>query len=481
MNFTSIAFYCLFISCIISLGLLQKIKGKNSISLYTIILVICSIVFCGWQDWKFAAIIIVESIFAYFMAIKISQTQKKIFLIIGVCVNLGFLGIFKYYNFFVDTIGFFYVSLKKINLFLPLGISFYTFSAIGYLIDVYRKKYMPEKNIFNVILYMSFFPKLTAGPIISADKFLEQLKKVEQKITLTNIGEGPQIILQGLIKKNVFADHIGEFVNIVYSNVTMYNMPTLLLAILGYGVQIYFDFSGYSDIAIGCSKCLGFTMPTNFNLPYLSRNITEFWKRWHITLSDWLMNYLYIPLGGNRKGHIRTFINLFLTMVIGGLWHGASWNFVLWGALHGIALCIHKQFMKTKKISKDFVPSLPKFIMGVLGTYLFTNFCWIFFRITDIRVIGQLLYRIGTCSTGVAFYSWWTIIGIGFMIISTSITIMKNFWNQKREKCNYTSIQAFYVKKDLSKFRNLVLFFFLIGLVIGLAYADSNPFIYAAF
>src|SRR5699024_1945407 len=223
MNFTSIAFYCLFISCIISLGLLQKIKGRNSISLYTIILVICSIVFCGWQDWKFAAIIIVESIFAYFMAIKISQTQKKIFLIIGVCVNLGFLGIFKYYNFFVDTIGFFYVSLKKINLFLPLGISFYTFSAIGYLIDVYRKKYMPEKNIFNVILYMSFFPKLTAGPIISADKFLEQLKKVKQKITLTNIGEGLQIILQGLIKKNVFADHIGEFVNIVYSNVTMYN------------------------------------------------------------------------------------------------------------------------------------------------------------------------------------------------------------------------------------------------------------------
>lgn len=481
MNFTSIAFYVLFASCIVILTIVQEAGKKKSLPLQTIFLLLASLLFCGWQDWRFVVIILIEGVFTYFIACKIYKTKKKVFVVLGVCVALGFLGVFKYYNFFADTFHFFGIPLKRMELFLPIGISFYTFSAIGYLVDVYRGKYAAEKNILNILLYMSFFPKLTAGPIISADQFLEQVKNPDRRITLAGIGEGLQIIMMGLIKKNVFADHISVFVDAVYGNVAMYNAPTLLLAVFGYGIQIYLDFSGYSDLAIGCAKCLGFTMPMNFNLPYLSRNISEFWKRWHITLSDWLMTYLYIPLGGNRKGYARTLLNLLLTMTIGGLWHGASWNFVLWGVFHGLALCVHKHFVKIRKVPKDFVPPLPKFILGVAGTYLFANFCWIFFRITDITIVGQLLYRIVTLADGVAFYSTWTIAGIVVFLVVTVIVIIKNALEAKRKEFNYTKIQGFYINTDLSKFGSLVIFFATAGLILGLAYASSSPFIYAAF
>lgn len=475
MVFSSLTFLFYFLPIVLIIYYIVPNKVKN------LVLFISSLIFYFIGEPKYVILMIVSILSTYIHGILIEKYEKhkKKFLISSIVISLSFLVFFKYTDFIIENVNvIFNGSFDLLNLALPIGISFYTFKMISYIVDVYTKKVKVQKNFLKLATYVSLFPQLMAGPIVRYSTIEKELD--ERKYSFAIFSNGVRRFIIGLCKKILIADVLSDVVN-SFSTVTEKTVLFYWIYAISITLQIYFDFSGYSDIAIGCSKCLGFTMPTNFNLPYLSRNITEFWKRWHITLSDWLMNYLYIPLGGNRKGHIRTFINLFLTMVIGGLWHGASWNFVLWGALHGIALCIHKQFMKTKKISKDFVPSLPKFIMGVLGTYLFTNFCWIFFRITDIRVIGQLLYRIGTCSTGVAFYSWWTIIGIGFMIISTSITIMKNFWNQKREKCNYTSIQAFYVKKDLSKFRNLVLFFFLIGLVIGLAYADSNPFIYAAF
>ena len=218
-------------------------------------------------------------------------------------------------------------------------------------------------------------------------------------------------------------------------------------------------------------------MPKNFNLPYLSRNVTEFWKRWHITLSEWLMRYLYISLGGNRKGYVRTLINLVLTMAIGGLWHGAGWNFVLWGLLHGVALCIHKHYMKIKKIGKDFVPTKVGYLVGVVCTFLYANFCWIFFRISDLKVIKRLLIRIFTWSDGVAFYSTWAIVALLAVLIATMVAIVKN----RSQQGKIYAVNGYYMIRDLSKFHNMVLLFMVLGIILAMAYAYSNPFIYANF
>lgn len=476
MNFTSIAFYVLFAICILALVCLDKFGKSSAVRNKCMVLIFLSAIFCGWQDWRFEAIVITEAVFVYFVTLLIEKTEKKVWIATGVTGVLLCLGIFKYYGFFTDTFKFFGLTVKRIELILPIGISFYSFSAIGYMLDVYRKKYQAEKNFWYVLLYMIFFPKLTAGPIIAADSFFEQIKQ-NRRITLANLSEGFQIIIFGLVKKNVLSDNIAVFVDAVYSNVEMYNAPTLVLAVLAYGMQIYLDFSGYSDLAIGCSKCLGFDMPRNFNLPYLSRNVTEFWKRWHITLSEWLMRYLYISLGGNRKDYVRTLINLVLTMAIGGLWHGAGWNFVLWGLLHGLALCVHKHYMKIKGIGKDFVPTKIGYLVGVVCTFLYANFCWIFFRISDLQVIKRLLIRIVTWSEGVAFYSTWAIIALLAVLVATIVAIVKN-WSQQGKL--YT-VNGYYMIRDLSKFHNMVLLFTILGIILAMAYAYSNPFIYANF
>lgn len=477
MNFTSVAFYILFGLTILGILLIDKFSDKNNIRNKIIFLIVVSAIYSGWQDLRFALIIIIEAVIVYYLALKIEETNDKKWLRIGVIIVLGCLGVFKYFNFFIDSFKIFGLSINRIELILPIGISFYSFSAIGYMLDVYRKKYSAEKNLFLVMLYMMFFTKLTAGPIIAADKFMDQFKKIN-KLSYADISEGLQIILCGIIKKNVLSDHVAVFVDAVYSNVSMYNAQTLLLAVFGYGIQIYLDFSGYSDMAIGCSKCLGFDMPRNFNLPYMSRNVTEFWKRWHISLSEWLMRYLYISLGGNRNGYVRTLINLLLTMAIGGLWHGASWNFVLWGIFHGLMLCVHKHYMKIKNISKTYVPPTFNIIIGIIFTFIYANFCWIFFRIEDLNVVWRLFVRIFTWSDGVAFYSSWTIIA---MIVVCVATVIAMIVNKKKTGNAVVAVEGFYINRDLSKFGNLVLLFLVVGIILALSYAYSNPFIYANF
>ena len=480
MNFTSIAFYILFICCILALYLQEKIEmNDGKLKVWT--LIIFSLIFCAWQNWRFLVIVFFESIIVYFIALQFDKYRSKIWICFGVIIPLAFLCVFKYYNFFVDTFNFWGLSLKRIEMLLPIGVSFYTFSAIGYIIDIDRGKYKAEKSFSKVLLYMTFFPKLTAGPIISADTFWKQLDNKNNRVTWNRLNDGIQMILFGIMKKNVFSDHISEFVNCVYSNVNMYNAPTLLLAVFGYGIQIYLDFSGYSDMAIGCATCLGLDLPRNFNLPYLSRNISEFWKRWHITLSEWLMKYLYISLGGNRKGYIRTLINLLLTMAIGGLWHGSSWNFVLWGILNGLGLCVHKEFMRIRRISKNYIPNKINMFIDVIGTYIFVNFCWIFFRISDLHVIKELLYGIVSMKEGVVFYSSWTLLAFLAIIISTLFAVIKSYILASDKTTFYTNINGFYVKLNLCKFRNIVILFVVLGIILATAYADANPFIYAAF
>jgi alginate O-acetyltransferase complex protein AlgI len=327
---------------ITKMGIFSKQKLRH------VILLIASYIFYSWWDWRFCFLMIILTIVSFFSAIQIDKhPENKLFIFVGVIIPLTILGIFKYFNFFissfVEIFGIRYVN--SLNIILPVGISFYTFQSLSYTIDVYRKKINAEKDFIKLALYIAFFPQLVAGPIVRASDFLPQLEE-ERNINLDNFKIGIQIFVSGLFKKVVIADWLSVFVDDVFRTPSAFHAISLILAVIAYSIQIYFDFSGYSDMAIGCAKCLGYDFVRNFNLPYISRNITEFWKRWHISLSSWLKEYLYIPLGGNRKGGIRTYMNNMITMLLGGLWHGANWTFLAWGGAHGIALCIHKFYKK---------------------------------------------------------------------------------------------------------------------------------------
>jgi alginate O-acetyltransferase complex protein AlgI len=316
-------------------------------------------VFYGWWDWRFCLLMLLLTIVAYISAIQISKLPKtRLYIILGVAVPLVVLGIFKYFNFFVSSFMqiFGIRNVGSLNIILPIGISFYTFQSLSYIIDVYRRNIDAEKNFIKLALYIAFFPQLVAGPIVRASDFLPQLDE-ERNINFNNFKIGIQIFVFGLFKKIVIADWLSVFVDDVFRTPNVFHAISLILAIIAYSIQIYFDFSGYSDMAIGCAKCLGYDFVRNFNLPYISRNITEFWRRWHISLSSWLKEYLYIPLGGNRKGPIRTYVNNMLTMLLGGLWHGADLTFLAWGGAHGIALCVHKTYKK--HFSKIIYPPPP--------------------------------------------------------------------------------------------------------------------------
>ena len=308
------------------------------------------------------------------------QAYRKFYLILSVILNLCFLGYFKYTNFLIDNYnGVFSGNVSFHDIILPVGISFYTFQSMSYIIDIYRKELQPTKNVLDYMFFVSFFPQLVAGPIVRASEFLPQIYK---KISLSReeVNYALFLIIGGLIKKTVISDYISvNFVDRVFDAPNSYTPFENLMASYGYTIQIYCDFSGYSDMAIGIAMLLGFRLSTNFRTPYKSASVTEFWRRWHISLSTWLRDYLYISLGGNRKGKVRTYVNLFLTMLLGGLWHGASWKFVIWGVLHGLALVVERLFKgkiswPKNKISRG---------VQIFLTFHFIVFCWIFFRAKD--------------------------------------------------------------------------------------------------
>jgi alginate O-acetyltransferase complex protein AlgI len=343
MVFSSISFFVFFLIVVLAMAL-TKIKIFSKLRLRHSILLIASYIFYGWWDWRFCLLMAVLTLIAYVSALGIiCHPAKKICVIIGVAVPLVILGFFKYFNFFVSSFEEMWGITKNNSLYiiLPVGISFYTFQSLSYTIDVYRKKISAEKDFFKLALYIAFFPQLVAGPIVRAGDFMPQLKE-DRNISYDNFKAGIQIFIFGLFKKVVIADWLSVFVDDVFRTPAAFHAISLVLAVIAYSIQIYFDFSGYSDMAIGCAKCLGYDFERNFNLPYISSNISEFWTRWHISLSSWLKEYLYIPLGGNRKGAARTYVNNMLTMLLGGLWHGANWTFVVWGGIHGAALCVHK-------------------------------------------------------------------------------------------------------------------------------------------
>ena len=479
MEFSSITFVIFFIAVASLLWLTdakfisRKVDENKRRSARHIIMLVASYVFYGWWDWRFCFLMLGLSFVAYICAKKIDENKNaKLFKAIGIVVPLVVLGIFKYFNFFVDSFAdlFSIENTHTLNIILPVGISFYTFQSMSYTIDVIRKQ-IKSCSFIKVALYVSFFPQLVAGPIVKAADFIPQLSE-NRNINWNNISKGMQIFIMGLFKKIVISDNLSVFVEDVFSKPDAFNSLTVILAVISYSIQIYCDFSGYSDMAIGSAKCLGYDFNSNFNMPYISKNVSEFWKRWHISLSTWLQQYLYIPLGGNRKGTGRMYINLLLTMVLGGLWHGASWNFVLWGALHGAALCIHKLF---KSARKGKAPTKIGSALSVLTTYIFVCVCWVFFRAPDMTTALTVIKKMFVFSDGILQVFSWAVFAIGVLLIATVVAVIKS------KKQNLKTVSGFYPCLNLEKISSLIILITVIGLTLGIAYTGSNPFIYFQF
>ena len=396
MLFNSIIFF-LFLSIILPIYyLLPRKIQRNSF------LLIASYFFYGYWDWKFCLLLATSTIVDYFLGIQIEknkkQIKKKALLIVSLVTNLGILGFFKYFNFFIDSfsqmVGQFGYSpdYLHLNIILPVGISFYTFQTLSYSIDIYRGTLKPTRNFIDFALFVAFFPQLVAGPIEKARDLLPQISS-KRIPTKKQLSEGVILIVTGLFRKVMIGDVSGRYVDNILNDMSYYHSSELLFAIFLFSIQIYCDFSGYSKMARGCAKLLGFELSINFEQPYLSNNITDFWRRWHISLSSWLKEYLYFSLGGNRKGPLRTKFNLFTTMLLGGLWHGAGMNFIVWGGLHGIYLSVHKWYMGNLNATK--LPNtIPIKILKVIITLFFVQFAWVFFRLSSMDEIFFFFQKI---------------------------------------------------------------------------------------
>ena len=335
----------------------------------------------------------------HLIALSNVKKTRRTNLTISILINLGILCYFKYTNFFIDTFNNFMDNpLSLQNIFLPIGISFFTFQSMSYTIDIYRGRIKPLNRWVDYLLYVSFFPQLVAGPIVRARDFIPQIRK-KPIVTREMYSRGILLIIFGLFKKAIISDYISlNFVDRVFDAPTLYTGLENFMAIMGYSIQIYCDFSGYSDMAIGIALLLGFHFNINFNSPYKSASITEFWRRWHISLSSWLKDYLYVSLGGNRKGKIRTYVNLLITMLLGGLWHGASLRFVLWGAIHGVALALHKLVLTIfPRMSIDGMEMrrVPR-ILGIIFTFAIVSASWVLFRAPTMGDALDMFHRIGT-------------------------------------------------------------------------------------
>lgn len=473
MQFFTIAFFALMSIVFIAIKLCNTfIKSKNTrIITANAVLLAASYAFIIYADFRFALAIAALTIMTWLFA------KKEKLIPLGIVLAVVSLGFFKYTNFFIESFSkLFGNDFTALNLIIPIGVSFYTFSAISYLVDVKRGKVKAD-NLLYVALYLSSFPKLTSGPIQRSGDFFEQAHS-DRAIGFDSFKTGIQIFVFGLFKKIVLADRLSVFVNQVYATPKAFGSLTVLLAVIAYSFQIYFDFSGYSDMAIGVAKILGFNLPRNFNLPYLAHNVTELWKRWHISLSSWLMEYLYFPLGGSRKGTFESYLNLVLTMVIGGIWHGANWTYVFWGLLHGLALVVHKLWMKLTKSDKK-KPSLAGSIISIILTFAFTSFCWIFFRADSFENAIDIITRVFSFSTGLEQPYLWLFISLALYFAAVIFAIVKSRKSEKKlKKLNVSRVDGFYPFLNLSKFWQLTIFFVFVGLTLAFAYTGGSPFIY---
>lgn len=493
--------------------------------------VVFSLFFYYKSSGLYLFILIGSSLMDYTFANTINnstnETKKRLLLTTSVILNLGLLGYFKYTNFFLDGFNFFSDTKFHLDdLILPVGISFYTFQSISYIIEIYRKEIEPTRNFLDYLFFISFFPQLVAGPIVRAKDFIPQIYS-NLTVTRSQVNEGMLLIIGGVLKKAVISDYISiNFVDRVFDAPNSYSAFENLMASYGYSIQIYCDFSGYSDMAIGIALLLGYRLPMNFNVPYQSTSITEFWRRWHISLSTWLKDFLYISVGGNRKGtfggylfpslffigiigwgiysystsiypliigilafvvfmltiafsktkqkSLFTNFNLLTTMLLGGLWHGASLRFIIWGALHGIALAVHKIIIELFPHKKDKPVSLVWRVTSIILTFHFVTFCWIFFRANSFETALNIIYNIADLE-----YDWeaWQTISMGYKNVFLLIAI-GFIWHFVPKRWMDIPNQWFNVAPIFVK---SVVLGFVFWVVYATAAAGPQPFIYFQF
>jgi alginate O-acetyltransferase complex protein AlgI len=409
MLFTQIEFFFLLAAAFAAILLVKNHRAQKAL------LLVASYYFYAYWDWRFAGLLLACTAVNYWLSGLMegsSPARRKLLVTIALVYSLGILGLFKYFNFFVDSFramaGIAPDAGSTLDLILPAGISFYTFQTLSYTIDVYRRDLRQCARFSDFALFVAFFPQLVAGPIVRASEFLPQLE-TPRTLSWERAYDGFRQFTLGLFKKVFIADRLAAFIDPGFENAASLSGPTLWLVVIAYAVQIYCDFSGYSDMAIGIARAMGYDFTRNFDHPYLATSIQDFWRRWHISLSTWLRDYLYVPLGGNRRGRFRTYLNLFLTMVLGGLWHGANWTFVIWGAWHGIALALDR--LLTGKDSgrgpRPVTRRLPGFLRSLLGwtlTMLIVLVGWVFFRSPDAETALSILGRMASLSDGITWY-----------------------------------------------------------------------------
>ncbi len=487
MLFNSLTFL-IFLLCILTLYYILPYKYR-----WYLLLIGSCIFYMAWRV-EFIFLILFSSFFNYYIGILIEKYEKKgkIILSFGLIINFLILFIFKYSVFvnhsFMALYEYFNIPypIKDFDIVLPMGISFYTFQATSYTIDIYRKRYKAEKNPLKVSLYIMFFPQLVAGPIERADRLLNQLF-LNHKFNIYNISTGVKIMLIGYFKKIVIADRVAILVNSVYNSPYDYNGISFIIATIFFAVQLYCDFSGYSDIAIGCAKLFGIDLMENFKSPYFSKSIKEFWTRWHISLSSWFKDYLYIPLGGNRKGTIRTYFNLMVTFLVSGIWHGANWTFIIWGGLNGLYQIIGDLKNKALKnigfnIKNKYIDKFLN-IFRVLITFSLICFSLIFFRANTVKdafyIVGNLFSDITNITNIQYLYNISTELGLNIfeILMVTGCIIILLFIELLEYK------QRIYVTLNKLPFIIRFIFYYIITIIIismGV-FSNAGQFIYFQF
>lgn len=464
MLFSSIVFLFYFLPIVLLAYFVVPKKAKN------VVLLIASIFFYSWGEPVYVFLMIFSAIFNYFMAIdigraKVHQSSGKSTLVFTVVVNLFILSFFKYYGFLMDTVnGILGTDIKYTALALPIGISFYTFQALSYIFDVYRGNVKVQVNPLKFTLYLSLFPQLIAGPIVKYKDIAEQLD--ERHVTLEKFGDGTMRFLLGLGKKVILANNLGAiYTQIMAASDSQVSVLTYWIGIIAYTLQIYFDFSGYSDMAIGLGRMFGFEFMENFNYPYISKTITEFWRRWHMSLSTWFREYVYIPLGGNRVSMHRHIINLLIVWSLTGLWHGASWNFVVWGLYYGVLLILEK-YLIGKYIEK--APAWAQHFYAMIIVMI----GWVFFSSTDLSAALEYL-KVLFCMGGVPFANTYTL----YLLRTNLILLAVGCLTSTPEPMKQFNILC---KKNAV----IAILMILLVLVLATAYlifSSYNPFLYFRF
>lgn len=477
---------------VLILGLLHFLRGKQW---QKIILTIGSCLFYAAWDWRYLGLLLLISGIDFIAGARIADSSDRRvrlrWLLVSIISNLGVLSYFKYCNFFIDNLrwilGVDHHALPSLDILLPAGISFYTFKTMSYTIDVYRSEMPPCRSWLDYFMFVTFFPELIAGPIVRGSVFLPQMLDREFRPNWERLRAGGSIFVQGLLKKLLIADRLALVVDPVFKDPAMYTTGSLWCALLGYTMQIYCDFSGYSDMAIGTARMMGFEMPENFRMPYLATGVTDFWRRWHITLSSWLRDYLYIPLGGNRCTPRRTMVNLMITMLLGGLWHGASWAFVVWGGLHGGALAVQRGWGAVA--ANRF--RLPTIISWAI-TLFFVVMTWVPFRAettADMITFFKGLYGLG--QPGVASWIpeafWWCLAAmvaghvVGVLVESGDAAAWRRFLQGAGLAAVRSRVSGLYLEWARARVLGLYLFGAALLIVYLFAPMNTNPFIYFQF